>query len=114
MVRVLLAALIVAAFFMSPASAQDCEKPQAVIQMVMDRLPQVRILDPLTSTEIAAVIRGYNAVEPVSSYSATGLDVMSAPGFSTVLLIAHANGCVVFTDQVPIQMFLAFLQGGGA
>lgn len=111
MVRVLLAALI-AAFFMSPAAAQTCEGPQSVMQRVLDRVPGATILDPITDTELASLLRAYNEIEPVSDYKADTLTVMGAPGFSSVLLIASDKGCVVFTDQMPIPLFFRLLGRG--
>ena len=99
MFRALVAAAIAAFFIAAPSSAAECESPNATVQMVFDRVPSAQIMDTLTSTEIAAVIRGYNAIEPVSEYAADGLIVMAAPNFASVLLIATQGPCVVFRTR---------------
>lgn len=103
--RALSAAALAAFLLASPVQAQECENPAAVVIQVMDAFPSAFLDEVIDGPTAQIVNHAYNAVEPVSEYKVDAIAVMRAPGFHTVLLIAYVGTCVVYKDQMPVEMY---------
>lgn len=96
MIRALLAALIVA-FFSLPASAQECVSPAAMAMQAIQSVPNASVKEVLSGEASQNVVDAYNAIEPVSSFSAENIVVIQAPSVPVYLVIGYTGSCVVFT-----------------
>ena len=107
-------ALILAASLLiaGAANAQTCETPADVMAQVLAVIPNAYIAEEFDGAPAQGVLQGYNEAPPPSDWRAERITVMHAPNFAHVLLIAHAGGCVVFKDQVPLPAFLSWVGRG--
>lgn len=96
MVRVILAALI-AAFFTSSVSAQECLSPAAMAMQAIQSVPNASVKEVLTGQDAQTIVAAYNAIEPVSNDAAENIVVIQAPAVPVYLVIAYTGSCVVFT-----------------
>jgi hypothetical protein len=105
---ILAASLLIA----GAANAQSCETPADVMAQVLAVVPNAYVSETYSGDEAQVILKGYNEAPPPSDWRAERITVMHAPGFAHVLLIAHAGGCVVFKDQVPLPAFLSWVGRG--
>ena len=96
MIRVLAAALI-AAFFMSSAVAQECVSPSALAMQAVSSVPNASVKEVLKDDDARNVVDAYNAIEPRSEFVAEFIVVIQAPTVPVYLVIGYTRNCVVFT-----------------
>jgi hypothetical protein len=98
-----------AAFFMftpmKHAVAQDCVPPQLLAAQAIQSVPDARIRNILTGAEAQAIIAAYNAVPPVSHFTAETVLVLSTETRPLVYIIAYTGNCTAFADTIPVEIF---------
>ena len=109
-----LAFVVAVLFFAAMKSAvAQCTPPQLLAAQAIQSVPDARIRNILTGDEAQAIIAAYNAVPPVSHFTAETVLVLSTETRPLVYIIAYTGNCTAFADTVPLEIFNSWLTGRG-
>lgn len=91
----------------APALAQgQCDAPGTVAMQAQSGVPGSYLLEILQGQQAQILVANYNAIEPVSEFVAEFVATLATPDKSFVFMIAYTGNCVVFSEAMPMSLYV--------
>jgi hypothetical protein len=103
--KVKLSFLILAAFLTS-ASAQECQSPANVVEIVRSVHPDAEQIAHFMGVQVIPFVAYYNAMPPMTTYEADEVMLFVKLDITIALLVLLENGCSIASGEMPL--YLAF------